>query len=107
MTSFDDDQLAVMRECRMLGWSFIMIAELLKLQSPAEVHTHCAEQGWTVPLAQFDAERARCSESAVNGAAGLLTNKGHTVEKISNQLFRVDGKPLRAMAMIELADAPA
>lgn len=107
MNHFTEDQLALMRECRMLGWSLLMIAKLLGLQSPAAIQICCLERKWSVPLAQFDSERARCSDGAINGAAALLTNKGHSVDKIDEQLFRLDGKPVRAALLFEMANSRA
>lgn len=101
-----EDQKAVAREMRMLGHDFNTIRALIGVEFASTVLIVCEARGWTVPIAQFEAECRRCTDAAVTAAAAELTNRGKTVERVGDlQLFRIDGVPMRAAALLDLAEA--
>lgn len=100
------EQQDIAREMRMLGHSFIEIAKQIGLQLASDVSVVSEARGWTVPLAQFEAEYRRCTESVITGAAADLTNRGKTVERIGDlQVYRVDGIIVRAAGLLDMAEA--
>jgi hypothetical protein len=97
-----EDKRALCYQARMLGWSFAQIGMLIDV--PANVvHVVCEREGWTVPLAQWEAEWRRVTSRKLSAAAASLTGKGHEVRDVGEGLYRLDGAPLRAAALLDAA----